>query len=100
MVEHSATNTEGVSKVHRGHGSQRIDVFAFHPYTLCVVPANAIDEAVFLREQPRWHARIEDEYREGKEVRKSHGSSDDCKGVERRCNIVVPRNESVAEVSF
>lgn len=94
MVHHDATNGEGICKVHRGHGGQGVDVFAFHPYTLSVISANTVEEAVLRREQPWWHARIKDENREGKEIRQSHGPPDDCEGIERRRNIIEPPKEA------
>ena len=94
MIHHDATNGEGICKVHRGHSGQGIDVFTLHPHTLSVISANAVEEAVFRREQPWWHARIENENCEGKEIRQSHGPSDDCEGVERRRNIIVPPEEA------
>lgn len=82
MIEQGATYAEGISKVHRGHSGQGVHVFAFHPDTLCVIVANAIEEAVFFGEQSRWHAWVEDEDRKCKEIRKSHGPSNNCEGVE------------------
>jgi len=90
MVHHDTTDREGICKVHGGHGGQSVDIFALHPHALSIVPANTIEEAVFRRKQPRWHARVEDEDREGKEIRQGHGPPYDCKGVERRGNIIVP----------
>lgn len=94
MVYHGAADAEGVAEVHGGHGGQGVDVFALHPDGLAVVVANAVQKAIFLGKEPRWHAWVEDEDYERKEIGEGHGSADDGEGVVRRSDIIVPGNET------
>lgn len=81
VVHHRASDEERISEMHRGHGGERVDVVAFHPDALSVVVADGVQEAVFLRQEPGWHARVADEDNKGKEIRECHGSSDDSECV-------------------
>jgi len=69
MVEHGATNAEGVSKMHRRHCGKRIDVIPFHPHTLGIIMSDAVEESVFSWKETWRHARVADEYYKGKEIR-------------------------------
>jgi hypothetical protein len=57
--------------------------------------AYGVEEAVLFRKEAGRHARVDDESHEGAEVRKSQGAAGSRKGVEGRCDVVVPANESV-----
>lgn len=94
VVYKCGANNESVSKMHRRHSCQSIHVFPAHPDALCVIPSNTVEEPVFWGQEPRWHARVEDEDYESEEVREGHRSSHNCESVEGGGGIVVPCNES------
>ena len=48
VVDHGHANAECVAKMHRGHRCELVDKLATHPYTLCVVMADGVEEAVLL----------------------------------------------------
>lgn len=50
MVDHGHANAERVAKVHGRHCCKLVDILAAHPYTLCVVVADSIEEAILFGE--------------------------------------------------
>lgn len=94
VVNQGHADAEGISEVHRGHGSQGVNVLAAHPNALSVVVANRVQKTVFRREKSRWHAGIENEGHEGAEVGQRHGSAGNGEGVEGRRYVVVPADEA------
>ena len=95
VVDHRHADAEGVAKVHGRHGCKLVDVLAAHPYTLRIVVANSVEEAMFLREQARRHARVDDEGDKCTEVRQRHRPAGNSECVERRRNVVVPADETI-----
>ena len=58
MVNHGAADDEGIAEMHAGHGRERIDKVAAHPYRRCIVVAHGVQETIFRRKQARRHAGI------------------------------------------
>lgn len=59
VVNHRATDDEGVPKMHAGHCREGIDVVAAHPDAVCVVMSDRVQEAVLRREEPWRHAGVQ-----------------------------------------
>lgn len=97
MVDQGNADTERVSEMHGGHGSQGIDVVSLHPDRLCVVAANAVEEAILRREEAWWHTWVKDEDAEGEKVGEGHGSTDCCESCVGWCYIIPECDETRKE---
>lgn len=94
VVNQGHSNAERVSKVHRGHGCQRVDIFAAHPDALRIIVSHSVEETILLRKQPRRHAGVDDKGNKGTEICECHCSAGDGEGIEGRSNVVVPADEA------
>lgn len=94
VVQERAADAEGVAEVHARHRCEAVDVLAAHPDRLRVVVADGVEEAVLFRQEPGWHAGVEDEDYECEEVGEGHGATDGGEGRMRGRQSVVPSNET------
>lgn len=94
MVDKRYPNHERVPKVHAWHGCEVVHEFAAHPNTLCVVTADSVDEAVFLREETRGHTWEECKNNESEPVAERHSAADCSEDRVTRGGVVVPCDEA------
>ena len=95
VVNHGAADDKGVAKMHAGHGGERVDKVAAHPYRGGLVVAYRVEESIFRRKQARRHARVKGKGQKGEEIGKGEGAADGGEGWVRGRNIVIPRYEAV-----
>lgn len=94
VVEHGAADDEGVTEMHARHRSEGVNVIAAHPDACCVVMTDGVEEAVLLRQKTRWHAWVQSEGHESKEIRQGEGAADCCESWVGWSDVVVPGDET------
>lgn len=99
LVDKNASDAESISKMHTWHSCQSVHKVSTHPNRCGVLAVDGIDEAILWGKQARWHAGVEDEDHESKQVAQGHGPTSDRESGESGRHVVVERDEAKTQAT-